>query len=68
MMEHILLAGKVKNSQTIQDSVESVKKSSWIKNKNNYAGRTDKGVHALSQCANFKFEKKIQNKKILRHN
>ena len=28
------------------------------------AGRTDKGVHALSQFANFKLGKKIDNKKI----
>ena len=27
------------------------------------AGRTDKGVHAISQCANFFIDKKIENKK-----
>ena len=53
-----------KNSQTIQDSVESaLKKVLGSKIRITGAGRTDKGVHALSQCANFKFEKKIQNKK-----
>ena len=29
------------------------------------AGRTDKGVHALGQHANFRTNKKIENKKIL---
>ncbi len=53
-----------KNSQTIQDSVESaLKKVLGSKIRITGAGRTDKGVHALSQCANFKFENKIQNKK-----
>ena len=37
-----------------------------IKNKTKIigAGRTDRGVHALSQFANFKSKKKIDNKKV----
>jgi len=53
-----------KNSQTIQDSIEkALKKVLGSKIRIIGAGRTDKGVHALSQCANFKFEKKYKTKK-----
>ncbi len=54
-----------KNGKSIQDSIEKALKR-VLKKKIRIigAGRTDKGVHAFSQYANFKFEKKIQNKKI----
>jgi len=54
-----------KNGKSIQDSVEkSLKKVLGTKIKIIGAGRTDKGVHAYSQFANFKLNKKIDNKKI----
>ena len=54
-----------KNGKSIQDSIEkSLKKVLGTKIKIIGAGRTDKGVHAYSQFANFKLKKKIDNKKI----
>ena len=54
-----------KNGISVQESVEkALKKVFRKKTKIIGAGRTDKGVHALSQFANFKVKKKIKNKKI----
>ncbi len=54
-----------KNGKSIQDSIEAVlKKVLKTKIRIVGAGRTDKGVHAYSQFANFKVKKKIGNKKI----
>ena len=54
-----------KNGKSIQDSIEIALKKILKKNtKITGAGRTDKGVHATSQFANFKSKKKIDNKKI----
>ena len=54
-----------KNGKSIQDSIEIALKKILKKNtKITGAGRTDKGVHAASQFANFKKKKKIDNKKI----
>ena len=54
-----------KNGISVQESVEkALKKVFRKKTKIIGAGRTDKGVHALSQFANFKVKKKIENKKI----
>ena len=54
-----------KNGKSVQDSIEkALKKVLKKKIRITGAGRTDKGVHAFSQYANFKFEEKIQNKKI----
>ena len=54
-----------KNGKSVQDTVEkAIKKILKLKIRINGAGRTDKGVHALSQFANFKVKKKIGNKKI----
>ena len=54
-----------KNGKSIQDSIEiALKKVLKSKVRILGAGRTDKGVHALSQFANFKLRKKIDNKKI----
>jgi len=53
-----------KNGKSIQDCVErALKKVLRKKTKITGSGRTDKGVHAHSQFANFKFKKKINNKK-----
>ena len=53
-----------KNGKSIQDEIEKVfKKILKSKIKIIGAGRTDKGVHALGQHANFKITKKIDNKK-----
>lgn len=55
---------KQKNGKSIQDCIEnSLKKVLKSKIRITGAGRTDKGVHAYSQYANFKFKKKIINKK-----
>ena len=53
-----------KNGKSVQDTIENVLKRIF-KDKVRIigAGRTDKGVHALSQYANFKVKKKIENKK-----
>ena len=54
-----------KNGKSIQDSLEiALKKVLKTKIRILGAGRTDKGVHAYAQFANFKIEKKIDNKKI----
>ena len=54
-----------KNGKSIQDSIEkALKKVIGTKIRITGAGRTDKGVHAYSQVANFKLKKKIDNKKI----
>lgn len=54
-----------KNGKSIQDSVEkALKKVLKTQIKVTGSGRTDKGVHALSQYANFKSKKKINEKKI----
>ena len=54
-----------KNGKSIQNSIEkALKKVLGSKIKIIGAGRTDKGVHAYSQVANFKVKKKIVNKKI----
>ena len=44
-----------KNGVSVQERIEKIiKKVLKRKIKINGAGRTDKGVHALNQCANFK--------------
>ena len=54
-----------KNGNSIQDSIEkALKKVLKTKVKIIGAGRTDKGVHALSQFANFQLKKKIEDKKV----
>mgnify|MGYP000898485869 CR=1 FL=1 len=53
-----------KNGKSIQDTIEIALKKILKKNtKIIGAGRTDKGVHAASQFANFESKKKIDNKK-----
>ncbi len=53
-----------KNGKTVQDTIEAaLKKVLKINIKIIGAGRTDKGVHAFSQYANFKINKKIEDKK-----
>ena len=53
-----------KNGRSIQDVIEkAIKKILKLKIKIIGSGRTDKGVHALSQFANFTVKKKIENKK-----
>ena len=53
-----------KNGDTVQDNIEKVlKKILKEKIKITGAGRTDKGVHAFSQFANFHLNKEINNKK-----
>jgi len=54
-----------KNGNSIQKNIEIALKKILKKNTKIYgAGRTDKGVHAISQFANFRSKKKIDNKKI----
>ena len=54
-----------KNGKSIQDSIEkALKKVLGTKIRITGAGRTDKGVHAYYQVANFKLKKKIDEKKI----
>ncbi len=51
-----------KNGKTVQDTIENaLKKVLKIKIRIIGAGRTDKGVHAFAQYANFKTKKKIEN-------
>ena len=53
-----------KNGKSVQDSVEkALKKVLKTKIRITGSGRTDKGVHALSQYANFKSKIKIKKKK-----
>ena len=53
-----------KNGKSIQETIErALKKILKLKIKINGAGRTDKGVHAFGQHANFKINQKIENKK-----
>ena len=53
------------NGRSIQDSVETaLKKVLKTKIKIIGSGRTDKGVHALSQFANFKSKIMINEKKL----
>ena len=53
-----------KNGETVQDNIEKVlKKILKEKIRISGAGRTDKGVHALSQYACFNYTEKIENKK-----
>ncbi len=53
-----------KNGKSIQDTIESaLKKVLNLKIRISGAGRTDKGVHAYSQYANFKLKNKITNMK-----
>ena len=53
-----------KNGISVQDVIEK-KLKKYFKKKIRIigAGRTDKGVHALGQCANFFIKTKIENKK-----
>jgi len=54
-----------KNGKSIQDSIEkALKKVLGTNIRIAGAGRTDKGVHAYSQVANFKIKKKIDNKRL----
>ena len=53
-----------KNGKSIQDTIESaLKKVLNLNIRISGAGRTDKGVHAYSQYANFKLKNKITNMK-----
>ena len=53
-----------KNGKSIQNSIErALKKDLKTRIRITGSGRTDKGVHALSQYANFKSKKKIKEKK-----
>tara|TARA_B100000575_G_C23136402_1_gene660289 strand:- start:2865 stop:3605 length:741 start_codon:yes stop_codon:yes gene_type:complete len=53
-----------KNGDSIQETIEkALKKILKLNIKITGAGRTDKGVHATGQCANFKISKRIENKK-----
>lgn len=52
-----------KNGKAVQDNIEkALKKIFRIKIRLVGAGRTDKGVHAFSQFAHFRFNKKIKKK------
>ena len=52
-----------KNGISIQEKIEkALKKIFNIKIRINGAGRTDKGVHAFGQFANFVIKKKIEDK------
>ena len=52
-----------KNGKSIQDNIEkALKKVLRAKIKIIGAGRTDKGVHAYGQSANFFFAKEIKDK------
>ena len=53
-----------KNGRSIQEKIEkALKKLFKSKIRIIGAGRTDKGVHAIAQHANFKINKKIENEK-----
>ena len=52
-----------KNGISIQETIEKTLKKILKENIRIIgAGRTDKGVHAIGQCANFFAKKKIENK------
>ena len=52
-----------KNGISVQENIEkALKKIFRYKIRINGAGRTDKGVHAIGQFANFLIKKKIQEK------
>ena len=52
-----------KNGISVQENIEkALKKIFSYKIRINGAGRTDKGVHAIGQFANFLIKKKIQEK------
>ena len=53
-----------KNGRSIQEKIENaLYKLLKIKIRIIGAGRTDKGVHAFGQYANFKINRKIENEK-----
>ena len=53
-----------KNGISIQEKIEKALKKIFNKKiRINGAGRTDKGVHAYGQFANFLIEKKIEDQK-----
>ena len=53
-----------KNGKSVQDTIENVLKRIFKEKVRIIgAGRTDKGVHELSQYANFKVKKKLKIKK-----
>ncbi len=55
-----------KNEKTVQGEIEkAIFKFSGEKKTIQGAGRTDAGVHALAQCANFELEKKFDEYQIL---
>ena len=55
-----------KNEKTVQGEIErAIFKFSGEKKAIQGAGRTDAGVHALAQCANFELEKKFDEYQIL---
>ena len=55
-----------KNEKTVQDEIQkAIFKFSGEKKIIQGAGRTDAGVHALAQCANFMMEKKFSEYQIL---
>ena len=62
-MDHILWVGKNKNGLSVQETIEkAIKKILKKKIKLIGSGRTDKGVHAKAQYANFIVNLKIENK------
>ena len=55
-----------KNEKTVQDEIQkAIFKFSGEKKIIQGAGRTDAGVHALAQCANFTLEKDFSEYQIL---
>ena len=55
-----------KNEKTVQGEIEkAIFKFSGEKKTIQGAGRTDAGVHAIGQCANFELEKQFDNYQIL---
>ena len=66
MTGQILWDGKVKKMAPLYKiKLKKFKKDSKVKIKINGAGRTDTGVHALGQYANFNIKQKIKEKKKL---